>query len=79
MKLKKDYKEFIKEHREELSLFFGELLTFYRDEALNMDCKTSEDIVLRDRKIESYRFIKDALFKMKMITNNKQQEVDKFI
>lgn len=79
MKIKKDYKQFIKEHKEELNLFFSELLTSLRDEALDMDCKTSEDIILRDRKIETYRFIKDALFKMKMVSNNKQQEVEKFI
>lgn len=79
MKFKKDYKEFVKQHREELDLMFREIMTAYRDEALDMDCKTEEDFLMRDRKIEFYRFIKDALFKMKMITSMKEQQEDKFI
>lgn len=79
MKFKKDYKEFVKQHRSELDIMFREVLIAYRDEALDMECKTEEDFFMREKKIEFYKFIRDTLFKMKMIVSMKEPTEDKFI
>ncbi len=77
--MKQNQKQWVKENKDMLNEIFGKEIIQYRDDALDMDCRTEEEIKMRDRKIETYRFIKEVLSKLKVLTEDNKEKVDKFI
>jgi hypothetical protein len=77
--MKRNQKQWIKENREMLNDIFGKELISYREDALEMECRTEEETKIRNYKIETYRFLKDVLGKMKVISEDSNEKVDKFI